>query len=162
MELPENHTEEAAREGQPFEPSPATLSGCGKPAVIGCLVLLALVAVGMIVLVTQSNRLLGWTMTQVKAQVLSELPEDVASPEERERLSNAFDAASAALAAGDIEPEDLAALQRVVAEVQASGGKLNAEQVEEITPLLERIGEAHSPTREPEAEERPRVLAPQS
>ncbi|MDH3744277.1 MAG: hypothetical protein OES47_04145 [Acidobacteriota bacterium] len=156
---PEETEIRPTEDSRPFEPGPANLTGCGKPVVIGCLVLLVLLAAGMILLLTQSNRLMSWTMNQVKAQVMAELPPAVET-EERDRLAAAFESATAALAAGDIDPEDLQSLQRVVAEVQASGGKLSAEQVEEVTLLLEEIGDSGSSEGPQESDERSRTVVP--
>lgn len=123
---------------EPFEPGPGGLTGCGKPAVIGCLVVLALVGVGLVVLVTQAPKLLRHLMGTMEAQVTAALPEDLEAAE-RQRLEEAFAAAGAALTEGRADSTSLANLQTLADSLPAEGETLSREEVAEITRLLEEI-----------------------
>ena len=128
----------AEDEAQPFAGGPAALQGCGKPAIIGCLALLILVAIGFVVLVSQSPRILRWTMDQTREQIVAALPAEV-DDTARQRLETAFDSAVSALTEGRVEPSSLSSLQRVASLAPRDGETLTPEQVEEITRLLEEI-----------------------
>ena len=123
---------------QPFEPGPAGLSGCGKPAVLGCLILVVLFGVGLLLLMSQSPKLLRWTMEQTRSRVMEALPADVEQGE-RERLDAAFDAAIEALAAGRVDPGSLAKLQQVAGALPQPGETLSRAEILEMTRLLEEI-----------------------
>lgn len=123
---------------EPFEPGPANLSGCGKPAVIGCLVVLVVLAVGLVVLISQSPRLMRYVMGTIETQVTAALPADLEEAE-RERLETAFDNAIAALMEGRVDSTSMANLQRLSAALPARGETLSREEVVEIIRLLEEI-----------------------
>ena len=129
---------------EPFEPGPAQLSGCGKPAVIGCLVVLVALAIGLILLVGQSPKLMRFLMRTMEEQVTAALPEDL-DEAERQRLTVAFDGAVTALEEGRFDATSMSNLQRLSASMPRKGETLDREQVEEIVRLLEEIGAVSGP-----------------
>lgn len=131
---------EPAREypSEPFSAEAAQLSGCGKPAVVGCLVLLVLVGVGLGVLAWKARDLLVFAVGEYRTAVFEALPEDV-SLEERERLGAAFDAAIAAVESGDLDPAALQGLQGALASPPRPGEALDREEVLELIRALEAV-----------------------
>jgi hypothetical protein len=96
---------------EPFQSEPVQLSGCGKPAVIGCLIVMLIVVAALLALMCQ-------------------------------RLEQAFDTAMAAIESGDLDPEALQRLQRVLAVPPKPGVKLKREEVLELIGALEAVGGA--------------------
>ena len=129
---------------EPFEPGPAELSGCGKPAVIGCLVMLVVLAAGLILLVGQSPKLMRFLMRTMEEQVMAALPEDFEEAE-RQRLTAAFDGAVAALEEGRFDTTSMSNLQRLSALMPKKDQTLGREQVAEIVQLLEELGAVSGP-----------------
>ena len=123
---------------EPFRSEPAQLAGCGKPAVIGCLVLLVLVGLGLGVLVWKARDLLGFAIGEYQAAVMAALPEDLRESE-RQRLERAFDRALAAIEGGDMNPAGLQKLQRALASPPRPGEVLEREEVIDLIEALETI-----------------------
>ena len=123
----------------PFEPGPAQLSGCGKPAVIGCLVLLAVVAVSLVLLVSQSRRVMVFLMEQMRGDITAALPPDLPA-DERQRLDAAFDAAIRAVEEGRFDSTSVNRLQQLTGLMPKRGEVLDRQRVEEIRLLFEAIG----------------------
>ena len=127
---------------EPFRSEPAQLKGCGKPAVIGCLVLLLVVAAGLLILMWKARDLLEYAIVQYREAVVESLPEDL-SLEERERLDRAFDAAILAITSGELDPAGLQRLQRSLASPPRRGETLSRAAVLELIEALEAVaGEA--------------------
>ncbi len=143
----------------PFEPGPASLSGCGKPAVIGCLVVLAVLAVGLILLVSQSPRLMRFLMRTMETQVTAALPEDLDAAE-RQRLEEAFDGAIAALMEGRVDSTSMSNLQHLSAAMPKRGQTLSRAEVAEIVRLLEEISAVTGPEARARPGDRVLVTAP--
>ena len=129
---------------EPFEPGPADLSGCGKPAVIGCLVVLVALAIGLVLLVGQSPKLMRFLMRTMEEQVMAAIPEDL-DEAERQRLTAAFDGAVTALEEGRLDATSMSNLQRLSASMPRKGETLDRERVTEIVRLLEEIGAVSGP-----------------
>lgn len=127
----------------PFDGEPSQLAGCGKPAVIGCLVLLLLLVIGLLVLMWKAQDILSFALNEYRAAIESSLPDDL-SAEERERLARAFDAAIEAFETGDIRPEDAQLLQRALSSPPTPGERLDRQQVLELIERLEAIGAGRS------------------
>ena len=125
--------------GEPFRSEPAQLRGCGKPAVIGCLIVLLLVAAGLLLLMWKARDLLEYAIVQYQDAVIQSLPEDLSS-EERHRLDRAFEAALAAIASEDLDPAGLQRLQRSLATPPRQGETLSREAVLDLIRSLEAVG----------------------
>jgi hypothetical protein len=123
---------------EPFKSEPAQLRGCGKPAVIGCLVLLLVVAAGLLILMWKARDLLEFAIVQYREAVIESLPEDMSSAE-RERLDRAFEAAISAIVSGDLDPAGLQRLQRSLASPPSRGDKLSRAEVLELIQALEAV-----------------------
>ncbi len=134
---------------QPFEPGPADLAGCGKPAVVGCLVLLALLGAACVTLILNGWRLLEWGMGQYQQQVIQQV-EDELEPSELERLDAAFRGARAAIGERRV---DLAALQRLQRFMAGAGAEVDGSDVGELLEILDALaaspGAAPGPAAEP-------------
>jgi hypothetical protein len=134
-------TEDSDREysSEPFSPEAAQMAGCGKPAVVGCLVLLILVGLGLGMLVWKARDLLVYAVGEYRTAVFEALPEDLPAGE-RERLEAAFDAAIATIESGDLDPAALQGLQGALASPPRPGEVLDREEVLELTRALEAVG----------------------
>jgi hypothetical protein len=84
----------------PFNPQRTRAAAGGpsraKPLLIGCGVLLVLLGIAAVVLVAKQAQLVGWVYSRLEAQIVAKLPPEVTA-EERQRLSQAFDAATEAI-----------------------------------------------------------------
>lgn len=116
------------REPSPFEsaePTGPSGSGCSRPLLVGCSVLLVLLGVGAVLLVMNMERITLWVFERMEVQVMERLPEDL--PEaERQRLGRAFDAVHRAVRDGTVDPVALQA-------AQADLGVLASKEQEQIT-----------------------------
>lgn len=133
----------------PFDSQPASFPGCGKPLVIGCTVVLVLLAVGSLVLLSKMPQIFRWTMERYEEAILESLPEDVGEAE-RGRLRAAFAAASEKMVAGEVEPAELQEFLGVLRELSRRGGKLTREDVSRLTEALESIAGRGRPEPVPE------------
>ncbi|KAB2964405.1 MAG: hypothetical protein F9K16_04390 [Thermoanaerobaculia bacterium] len=108
---------------------------------IGCTALLVLLGIAAIVFVVKAGAIFGWTMNQLRDQVLTALPADV-TPEERERLERGFEAAVARVRAGQVEVPALKAMQLQLqsASTKAPRGDLTRDDVLDLLSTLERVG----------------------
>lgn len=128
---------------RPFDKQPADLGGCGKPAVVGCLIVLILVAVGFVYFLSRAMDLLSWGLVQYQKDVIESVAEDVPA-DEVARLERAFEAARAAIESREIKPEALQRLQRFMASPRKKGEKVGVETVRELTTILEEVGNVAS------------------
>jgi hypothetical protein len=124
---------------QPINPGPAPVpgktGGCGKPVVIGCLILLVLTGIGLVLLLSNAPKLLDWAFGQMERGILAQLPPDV-TPEEKERLQKAFADVSAAAKNGTADPAELQDLQRKIMQI-SSKRPLTRQDVLDLTRELE-------------------------
>jgi hypothetical protein len=132
----------------PPSTAPPARGGCGKPAVIGCLVLLILTGIGLLAGLYYAGRhydqILVWTLDRIRDGVAVRLPRDL-SAEERQRLEAAFTSAKGVAAAIRRDPSVAQKVQLQLLDLaqKAQGtGTLSRQQVEEIIRTLEQIGEA--------------------
>ncbi|HEX6199007.1 MAG TPA: hypothetical protein VF150_02000, partial [Thermoanaerobaculia bacterium] len=93
----------------PFDDSTPTTPGgrrgrgVGKPLLIGCGVILVLLAIALGTLIVFQDSIAAWVFEALEAQVEPRLPEDL--PDDvRARYEAAFDRAIAAAEEGDYEP----------------------------------------------------------
>jgi hypothetical protein len=127
---------------EPFAAEPAQLSGCGKPAIIGCLVVLIVFAAGLFLLMWKAQDLLQFAIEEYRDAVVESLPDEI-TLEERQRLDAAFDGAIKAIEAGDLDPAGLQGLQRALASPPRLGETLSRETVLDLTLALEAIAGAN-------------------
>ncbi len=126
----------------PFNPAavqvPRDGPGCSKPLLIGCGFLLLLLVVGVIVIRIEAPAFVRWTFRLTETSLTPRLPADT-TPEERQRLHRAFEAAGRSIGS---DQTDLASLQRVQREIMALSGStapLTHQQVRELTEALEAL-----------------------
>jgi hypothetical protein len=121
----------------PQRPRPATGGPSrAKPLLIGCGVLLLLLGIAAVVLVAKQAQLVGWVYSRLEAQITAKLPPDV-TPEERQRLSQAFDAATEAIGSGKVDPAKANQLNFDVLELAQGSRQLTREDVLKLTRTLE-------------------------
>lgn len=103
-----------AADPRPFDaPAPRPAgggAGCQKPLLVGCGVLTLLLGIGAIVFVLKAKDVLAFAMNQLRAQVVSHLPDDLGDAERR-RLEGSFDQAIERIRQGKIDPAALQDLQ---------------------------------------------------
>jgi hypothetical protein len=133
---------------EPFAVAPRTLraQGCGRGALIGCGVLIAIFGVAMVGLAMNKDRLLHWIFERMQTQIEAHLPADLA-PAERGGLSAAFADLYRAMGEGKVNPESAQALQRELFAVASDIDRgLSREQVLRLTSAIERAaGKAPEP-----------------
>jgi hypothetical protein len=129
--------------GRPFsgEPKPMPASGCSRPLLVGCGVVVVLLGIAGIVFVANAKRILAYAMRELQQQVVTALPVEV-TREERARLDRGFDAALARIAEGKVEPPALYALQRQLMKAAegAQDKSLTHDGVLDLLSALERVG----------------------
>jgi len=134
----------------PFDPSARPKpSGCPKPLVISCLVIIIVGGVAILGALLYVGRhasgLLQWSMRQMENGVMEQLPKDV-TPEEKQRLHQAFADVSQGLKDGRIKPEEFQSMQFKMIEIARKGSSLTRQDVLELTRSLEEVaGKAGSP-----------------
>src|SRR5688572_26031107 len=136
---------------EPFAPAPRPLKspGCGRGALIGCGVLIALLGIGAVGLALNVNRMLVWILQRLEAQVETKLPADLTA-EERTRFKSAFADLYRTIQEGKVDPVAVQALQRelMVLATDVDRG-LSREQVLRLTEAVEKAaGHQPRPARE--------------
>jgi hypothetical protein len=124
---------------EPFAPAPRPLRGpgCGRGALVGCGVLMALFGIAMVGLTLNKDRLLAWVMHRLQVQVEAKLPADL-TPAERQRLSAAFAELDRVASAGKVDPASAQALQRQLWTLANEVDRgLDREQVLRLTEAVE-------------------------
>jgi hypothetical protein len=129
------------------EPAPVRTGGPGKPLVIGCLVALVLAGIGLIAGLYYAGKnyekIFAMSLEQVHTGVTARLPGDLPA-EDRQRLDAAFASARGAVDGLRRNPSEATHLQSLMIELarETSGtGTLTRKQVEDISGILEKIGE---------------------
>jgi hypothetical protein len=79
-----------------------------------------------------------WMFTRLEEQILAKLPEDV-TPEERQRLAAAFDAAAEAIGSGKADRAKADELNSVLMDLAQGGRRITKEDVRELTQALEEV-----------------------
>ncbi len=126
----------------PFNPgkpiSPGGGSSGKRPLLIGCGALLVLLGIAAVVLVAKRGELVGWMFEKLEAQILAKLPEDV-TPEERQRLDQAFDSAAQAIGSGAADPAKAEQLNSELLELAQGGRQITRKDILELTQALEGV-----------------------
>ena len=143
-----------AEQPQPFSDSPKDApGGCSKPLLVGCALIVVLLGLLLLGAFWRAKDLMptlfGWALDQFEQQIAGSLPEDL-DEAERQRLADAFDAATRAVEEGTADPVALQQLQSRLMSV-ARSGSLTREEVLGLVEALEAVaGErAPPPAREP-------------
>ncbi len=150
MEPP--HVQPPPPPAAPFDPSARPKSsGCPKPLVIGCLVLLVLAGAGFLGFFYYVSRNMGkmmnFSLEQSKPAILAKLASDV-TPEERRRLEAAFDAARQRFATTEDVKEIAQASQALnskMVELAWKKDPITRQEVQELTRILEEVAHKESP-----------------
>ena len=133
----------------PFDPSARPKSsGCPKPLVIGCLVVILVGGVallgGFFFLMKNASSVIQWSMRQMENGVMGQLPPTV-TPEEKQRLRQAFADVSQGLKDGRIKPEEFQPLQFKMMEIARKGNNLTRQDALELTRALEEVAHKGPP-----------------
>jgi hypothetical protein len=131
----------------PFHPGrPRSAGGASarRPLLIGCGALLLLLGIAAVVLVAKRAQVVGWMFQKLEAQILAKLPEDV-TPEERQRLDQAFDDAAQAIGSGAADQTEADQLNSVLLETAQGGRQITREDVLKLTVALEEVAGKKSP-----------------
>jgi hypothetical protein len=139
---------------EPFAQAPRPLRspGCGRGALIGCGVLIALVGVAAVGLSMRFDRVLVWMYKQIETSIAAKLPPDI-TPAERDRFTAAFEDLYASIGAGKLDPASLQDLQReLLGIVGGVDSGPTREQVRRLTEAVERAaGKGEKPAGAPTA-----------
>ncbi len=131
----------------PFHPGrPRSAGGASgkRPLLIGCGALLVLLGIAAVILVAKRAEFVGWMFQKLEAQILAKLPEDV-TPEERQRLDQAFDDAAQAIGSGTADQAEADQLNAVLLELAQGGRQIAREDVLKLTRALEEVAGKKSP-----------------
>jgi uncharacterized protein HemX len=140
----------------PFDPTARPKAGgCPKPLIIGCLALLVLVGVGVVLFfyfaVKNIGKMMQVSLRQSETAIVSNLPPDV-TPEERQRLQRAFEAARQRAAAAK-GPQEIAQSAQTInfklLELNRKGKAITRQDVQELTRILEEFAGHRSGTAPP-------------
>jgi len=129
--------------GRPFtgQPKPAP-SGCSRPLLIGCGIVIVLLGIAAIVFIVKAPDLFAWGLGSLREGIVAKLPDDLTDAE-RARLDRGFDAVAERVKGGEpVEPPALKALQRQLmsATEKANAGTLTRDDVLDLLSALERVG----------------------
>lgn len=131
--------------GQPGRGGPSR----ARPLLIGCGALLVLLGIGAIVLIVKLPDFVDWMFHQLESQVMAKLPPDI-TPEERQRLDAAFDAAAEAIGERRANQAKADELNAVLMDFARAGRTITREDVLKLTRALEETaGETPSPSSSP-------------
>jgi hypothetical protein len=119
--------------GRPRSPAGASRT---KPLLIGCGAALILLGIAAVVLMVKLPEFVGWMFHRLEAQILAKLPPDV-TPEERQRLDSAFDAAAEAIGSGKADRAKAEELNSVLMDFARMGRTMTREDVLKLTQALE-------------------------
>jgi hypothetical protein len=128
----------------PFDPSRLgqRRSGGGpsrtRPLLIGCGALLILLGIVVVILIVKLPDLSGWVFQRMEEQVTAKLPPET-TPEERQRLDVAFDAAGRAVGQGKTDPRKVQELNLMLREMGQPGRTLTHDDVTRMLKSLEEV-----------------------
>ena len=120
------------------EPGGPRRPGLGRPLLIGCGVLLVLLAVAFGLFIAYQDSVAAWVFEALEAQLEPRLPDDL--PEDlRARYDAAFERAIAAAREGNYDPQDLQRVQQELGRLMQDEGDLTEEDVERLIGVLEDV-----------------------
>lgn len=122
--------------GQPRQPGAGGGPSRTRPLLIGCGAVLILLGIAAVVLVIKMPDLVQWVFHRLEQQVLAQLPPDL-TPEERERLDRAFDAAAEAIGQNKADPNKAQALNAQLLEFGRPGRRTTREDALKLLKALE-------------------------
>lgn len=122
-------------------------TGCSRPLVGGCGVLLVLLGVAAVLFVVYAGPIAAWAYGKAQAQIVSHLPEEL-SDEDEQRLVRAFEEFRQVVEDGTVDPDGLAAVQAKVLALLQSQEEPTVEDIRELTEALEAAVARGSPAQE--------------
>jgi hypothetical protein len=123
--------------GQPGQPRTGGPSRT-RPLLIGCGVVFVLLGIATVILMVKLPELSGWVFQRMEQQVMAKLPPEV-TPEERQRLDVAFDAAGQAVGEGKSDPGKVQELNSKLMEMGQPGRTLTHDDVLKLLHDLEEV-----------------------
>lgn len=124
----------------PTGPGGPRRKGPARPLLIGCGVLLLLLAVAFGLFIAYQDAIAAWVFEALEAEMEPRLPEDL--PDDvRARYDQAFDRAVAAAREGEYDPRDLQRVQQELSRLLQGGGDVSREDVERLIGILEDVPE---------------------
>ncbi|HVT59810.1 MAG TPA: hypothetical protein VHR45_15590 [Thermoanaerobaculia bacterium] len=140
----------------PFDPTaPRGGPGCSKPLLIGCGMVLLLVAVFAVVVIANLPAITRWWFNTIEASLEPRLAPDV-TPAERQRLKSAFSSAGRLAEAGKVDMNKLPAFQRQLLALSDPKRRLSRKDVQELTRTLDELtGKPAPPPTMPPGDHRP-------
>lgn len=126
-------------DSSPTGPGGPRSKGPARPLLIGCGVILVLLAIALAVFFAYQDSIAAWVFEALEAELEPRLPEDL--PEDvRARYEAAFDRAIAAAREGDYDPQDLQRVQQELGRLlQGDESDVSQEDVERLTGILEDV-----------------------
>jgi hypothetical protein len=122
-------------------PQPQGRSGCGKPLIIGCISLLALAAIGAVILFVVVGRnpggMLKWSLDRMEQGLMAQMAPEVTA-EEKQRLSAAFDSVGQAIDQKRVDPQELQSINFKILELSRKG-PLGSDDVKQLSEELETL-----------------------
>jgi len=122
-------------------------TGCSRPLVVGCGVLLVLLGVAAVLFVLYAGQIAAWAYGKAQTQIVNRLPEEL-SDEEEQRLVRAFEEFRQAVENGTVDPDGLTEVQAQVLALLQSQEEPTVEDIRELTEALEAAAARDSPAQE--------------
>lgn len=117
---------------------PPGRSGCSKPLLIGCGIVLLLLGAGLMLMIFNAPKVVQWSFTMMEQDIMRRLGPDV-TPEDRTRLAAAFEDARRAMEKGQMDLNKVQAFQNKIMEVAPADRKLSRKDVRDLTLVLEDL-----------------------
>jgi len=127
---------------------PPGRSGCSKPLLIGCGIVLLLLGAGLVLMIFNAPKIVQWSFTMMEQDIMGRLGPDV-TPEDRARLATAFDDARSAMEKNQMDITKVQAFQDKIMEVAPANRKLSRKDVQELTAVLEDLAGTKPATSDP-------------
>ena len=123
---------------------PPGRSGCSKPLLIGCGVVLLLFAGGLMLAILNAPKLVQWSFSKMEQDIMGRLGPDV-TPEDRARLATAFENARSAMERNQFDLTKVQAFQDKILELAPAAKPLSQKDVRELTRVLEELAGTKRP-----------------
>ncbi len=122
----------------PGQPPPSGGKSRTRPLLIGCGAAFVLLGIAAVILMAKLPELADWVFERLEQQVMAKLPPDV-TPEERQRLDVAFDAAAQAIGENKADPNKAQELNTVLMQLGQPSHQLTREDVIKLLTMLEEV-----------------------